>query len=353
MSKKIEIDVIVNQMPKGELQKVANDAAKMGGTLATVSKRDLSIFANQMLLSSGVTGRFVNQLSNLSTGLATGGFIGAGFAGAAALVGVLAEELGKADKATKELITSMEKLIKIQTPQGGFNLSPEQIPGALQSLKNQLEILKLTTGRTIFGGSIIQFETEDMKLLQEAIRILEDANKKEQQRQRIIDLISKAGLTYTEEIKKQNEGIQKQIELLNQARVPTAAGGPGRAGMGLFPGQTIGAGEGNLREANTKAEMTANQKAFEEMLKEREAMQEEFHFRTASVFRDAMNQAWVDIFGEANSLFEKLVSSWADMLFQQASSGLFSMLFGGFDIFGLGRLVTGGSSAAGRFRSGG
>ena len=43
---------------------------------------------------------------------------------------------------------------------------------------------------------------------------------------------------------------------------------------------------------------------------------------TAAVFQMNMNAAWQGVFGEANSMFEQLVASWADLLFQRLSESI-------------------------------
>ncbi|MCC7290319.1 hypothetical protein IT417_03665 [bacterium] len=64
---------------------------KAVSTLGVVSKRDLGQFANQLLYTSGISGRLGGQLSGLAAGLLTGGAIGAAFAGFAGLVNIVTE----------------------------------------------------------------------------------------------------------------------------------------------------------------------------------------------------------------------------------------------------------------------
>ena len=44
---------------------------------------------------------------------------------------------------------------------------------------------------------------------------------------------------------------------------------------------------------------------------------------SAMVMRNEFGKVWEDVFGHANSLFEKLVQSWADLFFDKLSKGLF------------------------------
>lgn len=72
---------------------------------------------------------------------------------------------------------------------------------------------------------------------------------------------------------------------------------------------------------------------------------------TLDIMRSEFNQAWEDIFGEANSMFEKLIASWADVFFnafsKNAMGWLLDLIPGGgviSDFLGLGKASANGGS---------
>jgi len=62
----------------------------------------------------------------------------------------------------------------------------------------------------------------------------------------------------------------------------------------------------------------------------------------ANVLTSNMNTAWAEIFGEANSLFEQLINSMADLLVKSVFSGLLGLIPGGGIIGFIGGLFSGG-----------
>ena len=88
----------------GSTQKVTDETGKM----ATIGKRDIGIFASQILYSADVTGRLGSQLSNVATGLLTGGAIGAAFAGFAAIINVINTRNETQIKLINELTGSLD-----------------------------------------------------------------------------------------------------------------------------------------------------------------------------------------------------------------------------------------------------
>ena len=90
----------------------------------------------------------------------------------------------------------------------------------------------------------------------------------------------------------------------------------------------------------------------EEAMKKAEQDMQQFSQASANVFAQNMNQAWEGIFGEANSLFEQMVSAWGSMLFEKIGFGIFNMLFGGIDILGFARNITAGNATASKYGMG-
>jgi len=179
---------------------------RTSGAMNNFSKRDLGLLANQLLHSSDITGRLGSQLTKLATGLATGGFIGASFAGFAALINMLSKETG-------DLTAKLENLIKIKSTSGTFDVLPENIPEAIELLKKELAALSdpsvMLPG---FQGKI--WGSGQRESLEEAIKILETEGKKAQETNNIINTLKAAGLTYTEKTTEKEK--EKTIELNRQ-----------------------------------------------------------------------------------------------------------------------------------------
>ena len=67
----------------------------------------------------------------------------------------------------------------------------------------------------------------------------------------------------------------------------------------------------------------------------------------ANVLTSNMNTAWAEIFGEANSLFEQLINSMADLLVKSVFSGLLSLIPGGGVLGFIGSLFSGSDAPSG------
>lgn len=193
-----------------------NKTTKAVTTLGNVSKRDLGMFANQLLYSSGISGRLGGQLSNLASSLLMGGTIGAAFAGFAAIISLITKESEAAKKAVEELNGVIRGLIEIQTTSGTFKIAGENIPEAIRLLKEELEKAKE------FGAAWLKDNPRATNIiaLEESINVLEEANEKYLEQRNIINLLSDAGLTYTETItggtKEQNIVTQTSIDLMRK-----------------------------------------------------------------------------------------------------------------------------------------
>ena len=91
---------------------IERDLNKTSSLFNKFSRRDLGLLSSQLLYSAGSTGKLGGQLSNLATGLATGGVIGAAFAGFAALVNVLTEELKDQTAEVSGLRKEYDEMVK-------------------------------------------------------------------------------------------------------------------------------------------------------------------------------------------------------------------------------------------------
>ncbi len=145
-----------------------------------------------------------------------------------------------------------------------------------------------------------------------------------------------------------NELLKERVALLKQARpqgLPVAL-----PSLGSLPG-----GEGILGGRGARKTIFGSTAQSAQMIKDAGKVGEQIFDGWASVLTSNMNTAWAEVFGEANSLFEQLVNSWADLLVKDVFASLFNLglnfltggasggiggLIGG--LFGGGSPVTGG-----------
>lgn len=141
---KEELQNLKVSMASIKLDEPIKKTSKELGNLSKVSKRDLGIFANQMLYSSGITGRLQSQLSNIATGLMTGGMIGVGFAAGAAAINLLMENTRKFEEA---LDAALGKLIQFKDPLENikFKVDSEDLDQMITNLKTTITAAREST----------------------------------------------------------------------------------------------------------------------------------------------------------------------------------------------------------------
>ena len=116
--------------------------------------------------------------------------------------------------------------------------------------------------------------------------------------------------------------------------------------MGIGKGMTFGAG-GQLSGLLSRGVDTSEFNISRRELEKRYDLEINLIRDTANVFRSEFGSAWEDVFGEANSLFEKLIASWAQTMFEKLSGkalgGLLSLIPGGSiigDLLGFSKAVS-------------
>lgn len=385
MPKEIEINVKVNNRGakvgfdqigdavkklNPELSKMAiTTEGKLSPALQNVSRRDLGIFASQLLITGGVTGRFTNQLSNLATGLATGGVIGAAFAGFAALVQLIGDNTKTTILELNDFQRAVESMINIQTGKGAFNIKAEDIPKAIETLRSNIkQTMELSQSMTV--EEIAKRQELNAEIIEtnfamyQSIEVLERQKKSYDALAKGKDILIKAGLVWTdiinketdvtkkltEEIKKQADAYKEmlqRIEALRSAYLGQRV--THRASQTRYGGLSDRASRETQGMVNIPEKPVVNLGDLEQMRQD----MIQFSQAASSVFAMNMSQAWQSIFGEANSMFEQMLMAWQSMLFEKIGFGIFNMLFGGIDLFGFARNLTAGSATATKYRMGG
>lgn len=327
------------------------------------STRGYGSLASSLLATTTGTTGLSREVGILTTSLMSGAGLTAGLAMAIGLFKALTEESKKAKDEITEIGKNIQSLIQITEKKGAFNIPAENISQAIDLLRSQIRRPGfLTQGMTLEEISAQQSLNNEIfnqnSILLNAIKILEDEQKAHEDKLNIIERLSAAGLTYTEQIDKETEAIIKKDKALSQWRRGTgniATGDFGTQGLepSRFQFRTDLLAGTDFSQEQLRA-MQEAQRNMEEMYRERARLESEFTMRTASVFTSNMTQAWRNIFGEANSMFEQLMQSWAQMFFQQVGTSLIGSLTGGIgDIFGFSRAVSGGNATAEKYRVGG
>ena len=228
---------------------------------------------------------------------------------------------------------------------GGANIAEATIKA--NDIIKQIKIIKETLagggGKTgSIGGGII----DEQRALLESYQILESSAKIDSERlgwqklrkQAQIDLNELMGKELggmkdnTAEINRQNKELEKQVALWRRIIRPYDYSGMAPMGDRKGGRGKEGSGGGDASKTNN---LLMDEKAFQEM----QQQMDQFSQTSAWVFTYNMVSAWENIFGEANSMFEQLMASWASMMFEKLGMALFGMVFNmlGGGVFGAAR----------------
>lgn len=316
---------IVQDMPFGFMA-VGNNITFMAEQMAYAKSQGIGLGA---------------QLKGMAASLAGPGGVILGISALTTILTILQRESGKAKETINQLRQEIEELVKIQQPKGFFNIKPEDIPAALELLKEQR---KATYEYGKFWREEGGILGKDVETIDETIKFLEQALETEKSRAMIVEMLTKAGLTYTEETKKQTEEIKKQKQALEEIINLTGARGATanrirRSGGATPSGRFGGFDVSEVGMPNKPSPFDA------QALKEDFALVGDLITSTAGLLRSEFMQAWEDIFGEANSLFEKFIANVVDQLLKLAAMKLATSFLS--FIPGVGPLLAAGASAAG------
>ena len=349
-----------------ELSKTAVTATGKLSPALNISRRDMGLFANQMLYTVGATGKLGSQLSNLASGLLVGGVIGGTFAGFAAIINGIITESEDFNKSLEKLgntSISVAEKVKIFTQEladlkepdfwysvklgflnamGGMSAMLVDIGLRTAELKKAFTEGTPMTGTTPYlGGLEGQLESleQQQKDAPTKERALSFNNAILQKQKEIDDVLGKQ----VDKIKDMTKELEKQINLWKSVIRPEGVG------VGNLMEQQ---GDYNIWKSGIRPKGARlaplsdinNEKVQQDMRR--------FSEMSAGIFTQNMSSAWENIFGEANSMFEQMISAWASMLMEKIGIGIFSMLFGGIDLFGFARGLFGGQATAAKYGMG-
>ena len=290
--------------------------------------------------------------------LGTGGIVFAISAATTALT-FLSNGFRSAKGDADELNKSLKEMIKVQTPRGVFEIAPENLGNAVKLFQREISEYKdlLKRASDPWGGKPGPFTQyvkvnkdnltnlkNSIKILEDSLVIIQDAKTKEDERLRIVQLIKDAGLDYKEEIDGQNKGLDKQRKLLEDIAKMTA----GRINKNYaiqnnarHPNEPNFDSISNIDEYNQRMG-----RYYMKQITASESYKENFKFMVdimrdnLQIIRGEFSTLWQNVFGEANSLFEKLLMNFASRLAERGIGSLFGSLLS---------LIPGGSFFSGLF----
>lgn len=331
MSKRVDFEVGLfnDQKAVAGFNNIEQSFNRTGRSLTNFSRRDMAIFANQVLYNVDITGRLGTALSNVATGLAMGGLIGAGFAAGAALLALLTDN----SKELTQALTEQEKRIKsLKDEWKKYREEKEKYIGVL-SVENYLDLMQQRIG---LKGRISTLE-QDLQLgvapgvgkLNEVQRF-ERATKLGLLREDLkeindqIDFLNFGWRKWGEELDKS----QSQLKGIKDTVSKITGGEGGIKQAHAFDFNAITGGRGiDFAGGRQRAEMTLEEKDYISMLRRRAELEKDFAEDTASIFRDEMTGAFESVWGEANSLGEKVIEHWLSMIASKsAAKGITSLL---------------------------
>lgn len=333
--------VIVQRERKLALEQLINLEEKQNIVMGK-STRGLGSLASAMISANGSISGLGTGVSVLSNALMSG----VGLTGALAAVTIgfslLMESIRGAREEQEKLNKEIAGFIKVNMPEGSFNINPANIKQTIAYIKAQMQIEKQLDVPQVqgFGGMPVAVESSQLqernKIYETTITILEKAQEEYDRYLKIVGVLSSAGMGFTAVEEKKNKEIKKTINnwdilsasyerLINaistQQRLTTI-------GKGTKLGGTLGMGFVSVPE-KPEPIVTFSQKELEDQF----GLYADLIRDTANVFRSEFGSAWEDVFGEANSMFEKLIASWAQTLFEKLSGkalgGLLSLIPGG------------------------
>lgn len=348
------------------------------------STRGLGSLAASFIQSSTGASGFQREISILTTGLMGGVGLTAALAAGALGFKVLIDWLSKGREEMERFATSMDgvvnKFIQLQNPMSGFTypIKPEQLDTLISTVETQIKqyeglamSIAKSMGAEVYGvnvGALLQqlkimdnLSEEDRKRVIAAEKTLAAFQEMKGQLEAQKYLAEQMALLDIDAVKTKEEKIKKQKELNKWSRPAFGIATGQFSEQGFDPSQAqfrtdlLGGADFSREQLEAMRKARDEQKR---MAIENEKLMNTFIMSSANVFRSEMGSAWQSIFGEANSMFEKLMASWADILFQRLGTSLFTSLFGGVgggvgDLLGFSRTVNTGQGVAETYRVGG
>lgn len=323
------------------------------------STRGFGSLASAAMAASGSISGLGTGISVLTNSLMSGAGLTAGLAAAVAGFSILMEYLRGTNAEFETLKSQVSGLLKVEMPEGSFNIAPEKIPALLEKIRSSYRGLAhsekylynlLPEG----GGNFEKKSQQTVNNFQALIESLETTYNKYLNLKNIIKEFGDVGLGFTEDQTKAMKDREDAVKSLTTAYLKLAKiiQDSELEGEDMILGdywkpqasdRSLGMRSGRYNLRGIDAEIEGQERLF----KEKQKLYEDLFQDAANVFRSEFGSAWEDVFGEANSMFEKLIASWAQTLFEKLSGkalgGLLSLIPGGSvigDLLGFSKAVS-------------
>ena len=287
----------------------------------TKSVRGLGSLGSASVSALGSISGLGTGISVLSNSLMAGAGLSAGLAGITIAFSLLMESIRDANEETKKFNKSVADLIDVKLPGGGFKIAPENLQSTIDYLDAQIKqkeyfFKQQLQSNPLFGN--VPKDDQLLKTYKATKEALEGINKEYQNQKAIIDSLTSAGFLYTKEEeegsnkrktnnKEQLEWLKKYEELLNDiydSTLKIQKENIGKTDDLMKPyKEFFTPGVKDIKKPGLSFDI---KDVYADIYKENQLLIDSM-ISAADVLRSEFKSAWQDIFGEANSLFEKFM----------------------------------------------
>lgn len=296
------------------------------------SVRGLGSLSSAALAASGSISGLGTGMSVLTNALMSGVGLTAGLAAAVAGFSLFMEYIRGANAEVGALTNKISGMIEVVTPSGKFNIKPEDLEKYITAAESRITKLQEETPPIGYFGYTQRKSTKTTEGYLEAFKkAKEDYN----EFNAIMKEGNALGLKFTQDETKAMKEKETAVEALANAyfKLADAILDAKLEGEDMILGdyfkptasdRSLGMRSGRFNLRGIDADIQAEQ---ERMNKQAELYADLFK-DAANVMRSEFGSAWESIFGEANSSFEKLISSWSETLLTKLGNSLIDDLLG-------------------------
>ena len=306
------------------------------------STRGMGSLASATMAATGSISGLGTGVSTLTYALMSGAGLTAGLAAAVAGFSLLMNYIRTTKEEAEKLKGLISSSLKVQGPGGMFEVDPKNLPGMIDALQKKIDAYNKAP--TTSEGTKGSFTFEDIKTEEALLAVLKDQNNIYLSQQSILQAIRNTGAKWVKDKSKETKSLEEQVGLYKEMgmaidnlilktknadimQLSDYTSGSDFARITMQQQTGRGLPSASARN-NAVRQREAELKNYQEILKERQRMENHFIRSTANMMRYEFMGVWEDVFGEANSLFEKLLANWASQFAGNAFSSLISLIPG-------------------------
>ena len=228
---------------------------------------------------------------------------------------------GGATAETNRFAASVEKLISIETGVGKLGITKSQIPGALGKAERMSNLIATQLSAIKGEGRGLQYDVG--KSVSGFLGL--GGLPAEQEKQ--LEILEREKNIYDAIIQKLKEA-QREQEIWNSLKA-TGLGSAGAGAVGDIQAMGFMADPSAAFKVPDKLKGVKGVKSPQVQFKEYKRAYEQYFIAPAAMtFREAMGDAWTDIFGEANSIAEKFIQRFASNFLNAIADNLGATFMG-------------------------